>query len=162
MTTSFEECLSCFWDELKKKRQTRELFCDLYGSLVQQFSPNHAELAELCSKTSDWPAHAEKLRRCIGSGVLGKKLFSGLQQYICGAQVEKMCFDIFNKWEEAQQEITQVVFEEAIATISAAVALVASEITDGLKWAIELEVGNLKFQMLVSSSQEDIFPHFLY
>ena len=157
----FEECLGFFWDEIKKKKQSRELWWELYGDLLPVFNDKHAQFAELCSQTSDWSAHAEKLRTCIASGSLGKKLFSGLQQYVCGAQVSKQCKTTFNEWREAGAEVTSVQFEEAIARISSAVSNTASELTDGLKRLVELQCGNLKFVVAVSSFQEDAFLFYI-
>ena len=95
------------------------------------------------------------MAKAVGSGSLGKKLFAGLQQYICGAQVSRKCEQVFADWAMAKQEVTAEGFETHIARITTDLAESASDFTDGIKRAIKLEVGNLAFTVAVSSFQED-------
>ena len=146
---------------MKKKKQPRELFWDLYGELVEVCIAEAAAFGDLCHQSSDWSDHADKLKKCIASGLLGNKLFSGLQQYVCGAQVSRRCQNIFDEWERQGARVTHEDFEANITTVSNDVTEISSDITDGLKRAIELTVGSLKFQMVVSSFQEDFCLRFL-
>ena len=155
LASVFDEALAFFWDELRKKKQERSMFHDLYGDLLPVFVSNHQDFAELCQQKKDWAPAADKLKRCIASGLLGRRLFSTLQQYICGAQVAKRCRDLFPAWEARGEQAALDHFEDAITDIATQVANSVADLTDGIKRVIELSMGNLMFEMDVSSFQED-------
>ena len=133
------------------------MFWEVYGDLVLMYHVSSAEFAELRRQESDWAGHSERLVTAIASGVLGRKLFAGLQQYIVGAQVLRECEVAFDKFLNAGAEVTDVAYEAEITRITTEVAESSSDLTDGIRRTIQLQLGNLDFVLQVSSFQEDLY-----
>ena len=113
-----DETLMWTWDGFRRKRLSRQHWYDTYGHLLPMIRVERDDFKVLCGRAGQWTEVEDVVRRAVAGSLLGRKLFSGLTQFVTGAKVGNVVLAQVAEWQNAAALVTRQVFDAAAVKLA--------------------------------------------